>query len=793
MILDENGLNVLRSHPHGTKLWLSVYQPQTLCAAQVTGSVSIGDMDVHLYGVSAGAIGNIYSGSTVMVGSEAGKDDIGRIRVRTVSGSVINVAENSIDWKVGQHVTAIKQIDINAIYPRIIQNPSNPEDVIFFKDYNINYTDQNSIMGSLICMGSHYAGFLDNGSHDVYYTATGTVNVNDSALTYLWEFEGGTPTGSTALTPGNVAYDTPGHYQTKLTTTSAQGAVDVSYRYISIYDRPENGTNVPILNWSLQDFSGSRSEGGYTLSMIVRENIDQIQPNAIIVIFADEFYGTTDGSIGGNQPNRESIKFVGYVLEDSITYNYKTSQVTFRVGSVSEVMKQAEGFSVSVEAKSSPSTWFEIQDMDVQKAIYHYVKWHSTVNLVTDIQYTGRNTKFQYFDADRTSLYDALYSLVSIGLLGSVVADRQGKLWIEIEPRGNEAPLNYPTAMNLLKQDWVDSPSIQEKRSSKSSFIETGGIAWSGTSTGTFSAHLSNAPSETPLYKGSHRAEKGLILTGQDQLNSIAGNMLAMENSKFPEIDFGLNGNYSNLDIAPIEFVQPFIAPEDTFRNKRIQDEKYKIERMDWSYDPVRGLFRPNISVTHVTTGSAGITILIPDVPDDSGFSVPNFQLPPVPGFFPGDNFTAAQSGTVAGIASSTHHNEPAIYATAYSIGGDGGYSESNGITLVNNFTQAGGSPEDSTATPDSDGVYAISIMAKGYVSPGGIINVSITVGGKMITEAEYNKDSGDIDTNWGTANAHITVYMEASTVVIGHIGWSGASFSGTGGFKVMDIHRVGA
>jgi len=344
MIANESELELIRSKPHGTELFLSIYHPDILAISRVTGSVSVGDMDISVYSTVSGSVSNIYSGSTVMVGSESNTGDVARIRVRTVSGSVIGFAENSIDWKVGQYLTAIEQIDVNAIYPRIIQNPSNEEDVIFFKDYDIAYVDQNSIMGSLICMGSHYAGFLDGGSHDVYYTATGTVNINASDLTYLWSFEGGTPTGSTAHTPGNVSYDTPGHYVTKLIVTSAQGAVDVSYRYISIYDKPENGTSVPILNWSLQDFSGSRSEGGYTLSMIVRENIDQVQPNAVVVIFADEFYGTTNGSIGGNQPNREHIKFVGYILEDSIQYNYRESFVTFKVGSISEVMKAAEGF-----------------------------------------------------------------------------------------------------------------------------------------------------------------------------------------------------------------------------------------------------------------------------------------------------------------------------------------------------------------------------------------------------------------------------------------------------------------
>ena len=90
-------------------------------------------------------------------------------------------------------------------------------------------------------------------------------NLKGETLSYHWLFEGGNPTGSSDQAPGNVAYATPGHYTTELIVSGTSvGAVDNSYRHISIYDRPEAGTNVPILNWELQSLSGSRDQGGYT-------------------------------------------------------------------------------------------------------------------------------------------------------------------------------------------------------------------------------------------------------------------------------------------------------------------------------------------------------------------------------------------------------------------------------------------------------------------------------------------------------------------------------------------------
>ena len=135
------------------------------------------------------------------------------------------------------------------MFPRITLDrvSPNPDETTWYKDYDITYTNQNDILGSFVCMGSHYAGFLDAGACYVYYSASGTYNLVGDSLSYDWWFEGATVTGSSSHTPGFITYDTPGHYTTRLTVTTSTGSYDLGYRHISIYDRPENGTNNPML------------------------------------------------------------------------------------------------------------------------------------------------------------------------------------------------------------------------------------------------------------------------------------------------------------------------------------------------------------------------------------------------------------------------------------------------------------------------------------------------------------------------------------------------------------------
>src|SRR3990167_9627891 len=395
----------IRTRPQRTKLYLSIFQPRNVFQAQINdGSIGQGARVITFDNVTLGSIADIEANFTLLIGSTAGAQDIGKIRVRSASGSQITVSENSnIQWQNDQFLTVQRYVELWPIYPRIISDPADSENVIFYKDYDVVYTNQNSILGTFPCAGPHRGLFK---SENVYYSSTGTFNPLGSALTYSWAFEGGSPTGSTSATPGNVLYNTPGDYVTRLIVTAANGATDTTYRCVSVYDKPGEGSSPPIEKWELLSLDGSRDEGGQRASFKVHENVP-ITENAVVVVFSEDWYGSTQQSFGGH-PNNEKIFFVGHVLENSIHYDWQHSFVEFQAGSLTEVMKSSLGFSVSVESKASPATWFELLDMDGRRALYHYLRWHSTAMQIADFQFIGNDQKIQFFDADRTSMFDAV-------------------------------------------------------------------------------------------------------------------------------------------------------------------------------------------------------------------------------------------------------------------------------------------------------------------------------------------------------------------------------------------------
>lgn len=638
MNLTQDELNTLRKRPTSTTLNLFIFQPRVALKCRIDApDITKGAINIPFDSITEGNIGNVDPGMTLLIGTSEGKSDVGRIRVRTISSGEMTVSENSnIHWEDELHLTVLRYYETWPVFPRIIKNPSNPESVIFYKDYDIAYTNQNSILGTFINMGPHRPVFIENGVGRVFYSSSGTHNLLGETLEYDWVFEGGTPSSHSSAEPGWVEYDTPGDYITELRVSTAAGAVDTSYRYISVKNRPGEGQVTPVAKWTMDGLNGSRGEGGYNLNMKVYDDMN-IEDNAVVMLIADDWYGDSKVSLGGYK-NSENVFFVGYVEEGSVAYNYKYGYQSFTVASITSIMKKLTSFSVSVTSKPAPATWYELYDMDVRRAIYHYLRWHSTVLSMTDFKFVGNDYKVQYFDVDRTSIYDAVNGIMSEGLLGSLSSDRQGRLWAEVSPQAYIDPTGtFASVMEITKHDWKSEPNIETRYNDATSYMEFGGIAYSGAFTGTYGAFLSGAPGVTPSFAGSVEAPQGLIILGQDHLNYMSGNVWANKNQKYPTITMDMSTPVRNLDIAPQEVVYLKIQEADTTKRVTI-DGVYIPSSFTWSYDSEKATLIPKLVLSGLVNGRPGDTILIPATSDDidvdweSNF---DFNLPPLPPIYP--------------------------------------------------------------------------------------------------------------------------------------------------------------
>ena len=715
MILSDANLELARKRPQSTELFLSVFQPRVVLKCRVhDASIVKGARIIQTYGVLSGAYSAVEAGMPLWVGSADGLMDIGKTRIKSIVSGTITVAENSdIDWQDDQFLTVYRYFEVLPVYPRIIQNPADDEQVIFYKDYDLEYTNQNSILGTLVNMGSHRAAQLESGPVSLWYTSSGTsAMISGTSLSYDWAFEGGTPTGSTSATPGWISYDTPGHYVNRLVVTSASGSVDTAYRYVSIYNPVSSGTSLPFQKWSLDSLSGSRDEGGYTASITIYETASVIEEGSVVVIFSKDHYGSTEISLGGNQENNSEIFFVGYVLDGSVQYDYEKSTVKFDLGSVTRYIQQMLGFAISVESKSAPATWTELLDMDMKRAIYHYLRWHSTVLTTTDVQYSGVNPYVQFFDSDRSSIYNAIDNFVRSAIVGKAVADRQGRIYIEPDIT-TAVTGSVQSIMQITSRDWRNAPDIDELLVPEISYLERGGIQHIPGGTGSFSAFMACAPGKTPGYRGEIDQMQGFALNSQAHLNQIVGNLYAFRNYPYKTIDEDLAGSYRNLDIAPQEPVNIVILPGDTERGFDINGD-FNPNILSYEYSPQDKMLLAHATFIPIVNGTPGEAMSIPDIPDD-GYTQP--ETPIVPPFPPTEPTAAIVTYTwtlgspiVAGIPG------PRIPAVRNAVRMDayvvGGTSATFNVELRNTIGTPGTDimAEDLTAT-SSGATATISVM----------------------------------------------------------------------------------
>lgn len=721
--------SLLETRPQASKLWLSIYQPDTILACRVNDAgAGRGDRVITYDGVTEGSHVLVESGMVMLVGSTLGACDKGRIRTRSADASEITVAANDdINWADDDYITILNFIEINPVYPRIIQDPSNATNTLWYKDYDIAYTDQNSVLGSFINMGPHHAAFLDNGSVDVYYSASGTVNLKSEAMTYDWWFQGGTVTGSSAHTPGNITYTSPGHYTTRLNVTTGGGADDTAYRHISIYDKPGEGSSTPILKWNLKDLSGDRNSGGYTSTVVIRDDVSRsiITDGALVVIFQESWYGNTKQNIGGNALNRSDIVFTGYIIDGSIEYDYRDGSVEFEITNSTGVMQSLDCPSISVTSSTNPaaqaasdenypSGWTLVQSLDVRRAIYHYLRWHSTVLLCNDFEFGGDDQNIRHFESDRASLYDAINTLMQDRLVGSLVCDRQGKLWAEVGVSATDSAATSfqtdPLAIN--RSHWIGAPTIEETQVAELSYLEMGGIQYDGPSADTFEALLAEFPGRNPGRRGNYEnGNATLALASQAQLNTLCGNVYAHRNRRYPASSYRLAGHYLNFDIAPITLLDITLDTNDTPRGISFSGKKFSVEGMSWAYNSRSESLLPTVTVSEITQGIDAETVTIPDVPpvspvDPGGggvgqleISVPSLPAPLLPSitvgtvksfactYVPLEDESSETNLQISGVFRTTDE----ISSTTYAVKAD-----AVGIYLVTTFLTA--FREDDTA-----------------------------------------------------------------------------------------------
>jgi hypothetical protein len=626
---------------------MSVYQPGTVLAAQVDHpGIEKGEREVSI-SILAGDFNAVLRGMTCYIGTTPGGQDLGRIRAISSTASILTLAENATDWVDAWYLTVVAYFEPWAVFPLIVLDAANVP--VFYKDFDIVYTDQNQIMDPVVDMGPNHAAFMQatpSGSYAyIYYSSSGSYGPDGSAITgSSWVFEGGDPSGSALADPGWIGYTGAGHFLTSYTATTASGKSLTGHRHISIYTRPDEGPRPPILAWMLRSFEGSRSEGGYAVRLAVRERSDfsKVVDGALVVLFTDDWQGGVAGKKASGAENRDGIIFCGYIEDDSIRLDPADDALEFNARSVTGIAARIAGYSATLESKRNAMTWNEMLNMTVDRAIVHFLRWHSTLMEIADFSPSGDALQVQFADFDRGPIYDAANGLYQSALMASLVADRQGKMWAEVDgslmPTGSARLSAMGVGFDLTRQDWRSEITFGRHGSYAGlAYVELGGIGYDGPATGTVSAVLGGAPGDVAGYAGRVERVSGLVVEGQAGINRLAGLAYAKANALYTDLTLPMAGDYRNLDIAPQQRLMVDLDADENWRRIVWNGKSFIVQEVSYDYQAGNQALMMTVRAAEETHGPPGTTIIIPTEAPYDDWDLPDWDIdfPPIIPFPP--------------------------------------------------------------------------------------------------------------------------------------------------------------
>lgn len=630
MLLTEDQRLTIKTNSPESKLYLSIYRPTTLLACRVNmASPAHGATAITFDGITDGAYTNVFKWATVLVGTEAGKDDIGTIWARSCTSTVLTVGINSIHWADNLYITVLNFVDI---WNRPFSLELDGDEIVYSIDGDTAFTTEDIELGTFIKMGGNYAGFAGD---QVYWDASESENVEDNSVSYVWEFEGGDISIHSGSTAGYVTYDTPGHYKTKLTATSSNDHVNVSYRYVSIYD--PIGSNAPYEFVGADNFSGSREEGGWIVDAWIGEDeVPSIIKNIPAIVFARHNFGGTNSDIF-------KILFSGYVIEKNIRYSHISKTVECLLGSASEVMKLRPMTAVSVDSADTAEAWTQVSKMTVKKFLYYYLNYYTTALACFDVSVgDGFDTYVKYYETNNGWLYDNIDQIVNKSREGRAVFNREGIMYVEREPKSvNNFLSTVDETFELEDSDYLEEVYIEEKLENEMGSLQIGGFSFSGNESDETTPLLAQAPDDDYIfYSGDFTDKQGYAVSSQAELNQMAGTIYAYDNGKYQNVEITLFPLYLNFDIAPLESIP--VSVSQSKNNAGVLWEQKKFYCKEMSIDlyneqlslVVKIILSEIIPLTYIYDGIT-IEVIPPMLEALPNIEIPDFEDYSWPGLTP--------------------------------------------------------------------------------------------------------------------------------------------------------------
>lgn len=565
--------NLRDDHPHVSTSFLSPIPKVPLLQARVNDpAITLGELSV-VYNLGAGTAGEynlIQADMTLLLGSSAGDDDLGRGRILSITGNqvagTITMSWNSdILWEDNAYITILLLWEVWPKFPRFTVSPE-----VFYKDRSLTYASQNDPNNDQFpvpIVGPGWAGKLVAGSKIVtidgsnsYATAVGAT-ISTYAWTVIHNVSGAAPSiAAAASSSTTITFDAPGLYWVMLVITDSNGQTTYTVRPHRVHDSTD-----PPFKVESATRSQSESSFGTSLTFTISGPADEsdIPKKTPIIHWSENTYNgvSTDVSFLNTVQyvDRTHINFFGYVTDINTQIGERgIGSTTFTAHTAHEVLKNRYQYPVTLVADTKitgpvDEWWkFPSNELTTRRALNHLLLWHSTIHNIADVFYpVDTRLMVSTKEFSKGSLLDRATAFSRGRILARPVCDIYGTIYFEedIQMLNDADRAAVTETLTLAPEDWRGSLGITLRNTKRVSYATASASNWDGTTFSVFCARWGEIASNEGVAVIDH---PNLVVNDQAQLNSILGRLVAVQNFDISEISMTMTGNWASaIGVSP--------------------------------------------------------------------------------------------------------------------------------------------------------------------------------------------------------------------------------------------------
>lgn len=621
-------LALLRGDGQWSKLYLAVLKPNTIYTARLAALPGSTDLVYEItYNTGVGTLGDVKAGMTLYVGTTAGAYDLGMCRIRKapIAGTFYIGLTSEIDWASNCYLTVVDDFDLWAKHSILVAD-------VLTMDVDVGYSDQHSAFSPAPILGSHAVAKLEGATVDVQLgpeDGDASWVFGSTISSILWVIPDAVSIDDNTSARPIATFDSVGNHVAYCTVTAANGKATTGVRQVFIWD----DENPPATVFQLAQCVADYQTGGwmFDMTMEAEASLSEIRDRALVVLFAEDWYGSTQQSIGPLE-GRENIVCVGRIVGESIRWDRESGLVHFTVQGPHHFLNKIKGFPIELTfATGLPASWSEMSAMTVDRVLYHLLYWHSTVIETMDFYPTNDTGYLPEGKSMASMVWGQLLDIAMSRLVASPGVDRFGRLFVEIDPQMvPEADRDWPVVMALTDDDWQEGIDLQRVIVNDVSLIRLS--AHQVNSSGVTATLYSLSPGHTPQRYGEPEMADRILAASQSDANSKAGLLMGWRTNPFPDVPVVLAQNNRMIDLWPRQFCALEMETTDNPREVAF-DGNIVPRRITFLFDGDTGYLHSEFNFEAETFEQISVDGDIPDL-DGVDISFPPLpDLPPLPDF----------------------------------------------------------------------------------------------------------------------------------------------------------------